>query len=156
MKKIIKCLVLFLFVLVISGCNSKLSYKESVCTLENDQSKSDYKAQTTYKIYSKNDIVKKVYSKETLKSNSKEILDYFKNLYEKQYDAQNKNYGGYKYSIKIDGNNLISDITIDYTKLDLDKFIKDNSAMKSYVNEENKLTVDGIIKMYESLGASCK
>lgn len=156
MKKIIKCLALFLFVLVISGCNSKLSYKESVCTLENDQSKSDYKAQTTYKIYSKNDIVKKVYSKETLKSNSKEILDYFKNLYEKQYDAQNKNYGGYKYSIKIDGNNLISDITIDYTKLDLDKFIKDNSAMKSYVNEENKLTVDGIIKMYESLGASCK
>ena len=36
------------------------------------------------------------------------------------------------------------------------KFIEDNSAMKSYVNKNNALTLEGAKVMYESLGASCK
>ena len=40
--------------------------------------------------------------------------------------------------------------------MDLDKFIEDNEAMKSFVNKDNKLTVDGVKAMYESIGATCK
>ena len=40
--------------------------------------------------------------------------------------------------------------------MDLAKYVKDNSAMKNYVNKDNKMLVDGLVKTYEALGATCK
>ena len=36
------------------------------------------------------------------------------------------------------------------------KYIDDNTAVKSYVNSDNKFTIDGIKSIYEAMGAICK
>ena len=40
--------------------------------------------------------------------------------------------------------------------MNLKKFVEDNASMKSYVNKDNKITLSGAKKLYESLGATCK
>ena len=45
--------------------------------------------------------------------------------------------------------------TFEVLKDDLDKFVKDNPAMKSYVDKDNNITLSGIKTMYESMGAKC-
>ena len=157
MKKVIKLLSLFIGIVFISGCSMPLvGQKVTKCTLDNDQSKSGYKIKSTYNIYYKNDIVYKVNTEEVLTSENTTILKYFEDLNKKQYEAQNNNYGGYTYNIKADKNILTTTVTIDYDKMNLEKFIKDNSAMKSYVNENNKITLKGAKQMYKSLGAKCQ
>lgn len=153
MKKFIKCIPLFAIILFVSGCAKT---QVTVCTNVNDQSKSGYKSTTTYKIYYKNDIVTKVDSEEILTSQNNTYIKYFEDLNKKQYETQNKAYGGYTYDVKAEKEKVISKLTIDYTKVNMNKFIEDNSAMKSYVNKDNKFTIDGAKTMYESLGATCK
>ena len=51
---------------------------------------------------------------------------------------------------------LLLNVTIDYNKFDMDKYIKDNTGIKKYVNKNNQYTLNGIIKMYENIGGSCK
>ena len=40
--------------------------------------------------------------------------------------------------------------------MDLDKFSKDQSSIKSAMNDNNELTLDGMKSMYKSLGATCE
>ena len=61
-------------------------------------------------------------------------------------------YGGYTYNSK---DKLELSVSIDYTVFDMNKFINNNAAMKDYVNKSNKLTIDGIIKMFEASGSTC-
>ncbi len=67
----------------------------------------------------------------------------------------NNKYGGYEYKIDINDNELNANITIDYTKYNMQKFVSDNVAMKEYVNENNELTLEGAKKYYESIGSKC-
>lgn len=157
MKKVIKLFIVFIGIIFISGCSVNLPNKKiSICTLENDQSKSGYKVSSTYKIYSKNDIVTKVNTEEILTSKNTTIIKYFEDLINKQYKELNNTYGGYTYNIKKDNDKIISTVNIDYSKMNLEKFINDNSAMKAYINKDKKMTLKGIQTMYESLGAKCK
>lgn len=145
-----------IFVLFKPEYNVINNYKITKCTLDNDQSKSDYKSITNYTIYSKNNVVKKVISKEVLTSKNTTIIMYFTDLLEKQYKSENDKYGGFSYDVSSKGDKVVSNVTIDYSKMDLDKYIKDNTAMKSYVNNDNNVTLSGIKTMYESLGAKCE
>ena len=157
MKRVFNLLVIFVEIIFISGCSVPLvGQKVTKCTLDNDQSKSGYKTLTTYNIYSKKNIVTKVSYEEVLSSENTTILKYFEDLNKKQFETQNNTYGGYTFDIKSEKNKVISKVTINYNKLNLEKFIKDNSAMKSYVNKDNKFTLEGAKTMYESLGAKCK
>lgn len=157
MKKVINLLVILVGVIFIAGCKYNLpGQKVTKCTLDNDQSKSGYKTIVTYNIYSKNDVVSKVSYEEVLTSENTTILKYFEDLNKKQFEQQNKTYGGYSFDVKAEKNKIISNVTINYSKLDMNKFIKDNSAMKSYVDENNKFTLKGAKTMYESLGAKCE
>ena len=83
-------------------------------------------------------------------------MSYFKEYVESTYKSMNDSYGGYDNKVTVDGNKLVSTTKIDYTKMDMEKFIKDNTAMKSYVNKNNQLKVEGVKKIYEQLGAVCK
>lgn len=152
MKKILCLLLIF----IITGCSCSKKYTTNTCELVIDQSANDYVTYKTYNIYSNKDIVDKVEIIEEVKSNKKEILDYFEEQFKKQYKEANKKYNGYKYNVKIKNSKVIAKVTINYKKLDMDKYIEDNSAIKSYVNNDNKITKDGAIKMYQSMGASCK
>ena len=157
MKKGIKLLSIFIGIIFIGGCSLPFVGQDvTKCTLDNDQSKSGYKVKSTYNIYSKNGVVSKVSTEEVLTSENTTILKYFEDLNKKQYEAQNKNYGGYNYDVKADKNTVTTTVTIDYKKMNLKKFIEENSAMKSYVNKDNKFTLKGAKTMYESLGAKCE
>lgn len=154
MKNIFKFLSVFVLVLLLTGCFDKKDV--SKCTLNNDQSASGYTINSTYNIYSTNGVVNSVETKEIVTSENTTILAYFEDLLKKQYEAANKSYGGYKFEVSKSDKKVTSTVSINYDKMDLAKFIKDNTAMKSYVNKSNKLTLEGAKKLYESLGATCK
>ena len=153
MKKI-KLFVVIMICFLVVGCGNKQVTK--TCTLVSDQSSNGYKSSTTYTIYSKNDIVTKVEQKEVIDSKKKEILDFYKDEYNSMYKKYNKTYGGYTYHVSINKNQLIFDVLIDYKEFDMDKYIRDNTGIKKFVNKDNQYTMDGIIKMYENIGGSCK
>ena len=155
MKKII---ILIIMITIVTGCScgKKEKLDKVTCELVSDQSASGYVAYNTYEIYSNKDIVRKVSVEEKYESKDKTILDYFEKELDRQYKNAKEQYKGYEYKIKKEDNSVVSNVKIDYKKVDLEKFIKDNPAMKSYANDKNELTKDGIIQMYKNMGAECK
>ncbi|HCJ32564.1 MAG TPA: hypothetical protein DHV70_06740 [Firmicutes bacterium] len=164
MKKGLKILFISLFVILISGCGNektnvntnKDTAKETIntCTLSSDQSSNGYTLSSNYEIHSKDGLVNSVTTKETVESDNEQVRSYFKKTLEDSYNTANESYGGYTYNVTEDGNKVISDVTIDYSKMNLDKFVNDNSQMKSYI-KNNKISLDGMKKIYEALGATC-
>lgn len=154
MKKFVKIAFAFMLVVLLTGCFGK--EKVAKCTLTSDQSSSGYKIKSEYNMYYSGDIVNKVVTTETVESKNNTILAYFEKQLKTQYKSNNDNYGGYKYEITNKDGKVVSKVTIDYSKMNMTKFVKDNPAMKSYVNKSNKLTVKGVKSMYQSLGATCE
>lgn len=153
MKKILSVLSLCMIVGIISGCGDK---KERTISCDLSQTLAAYELKSNYKIYATGDVVNKVETVETVTSSDESILDTFETSLNTQYETANKTYGGYTYKITNSDSKVESKVTIDYSKVDMDKMIKDNTAMKSYVNGKNRLTVDGALKIYEALGAVCE
>ncbi len=156
MKKFIKVLIVALCALLLAGCSSKEEKVVKTCTLTSDQSASGYKLNSTYKIYATNDAVTKVETTEVVTSDNEAIRDYFVSTLETSYKTAEQTYGGYTYKVTDEYNKVTSTVTIDYNKMNLERFIEDNSAMKAYVNKDNKITLAGAKKIYESLGATCE
>ena len=155
MKKGLKLLLISLFVIILSGCNNSSKEVVKTCKLTADQSSNGYVLNSNYEIHSKDGLVDNVVTKETVESDNEQIREYFKNTLEKSYKTANESYGGYTYKVTEDDNKIISDVTIDYSKMDLDKFVKDNSQIKSYIKNK-KITLEGMQKIYEALGATCE
>ena len=153
MKKIFKISFVFMLAILLTGCKKQVVTK---CSLSSDQSPSGYTIETNYQIYSIDNEVNKVKSIEVVESKNKTVLSYFKKQLEEQYKSYNKEYGGYEYNITNKDGKVTVDLTIDYTKMDITKFVNDNPAMKEYVNKDNKITLKGIKAMYNSIGATCK
>ena len=149
-------LVLAIFIITLCLCGCKEKTKISNCSLVSDQSASGYKLESNYKIYSTNNFVDKVVLKQVINSKDKKDLDSFKTSITNQYKNNNKLYNGYTFDIKEKDNKLNINVTIDYTKVDLKKFTQDNVSMKEYVNKDYKITLDKIIKLYESSGMKCE
>ncbi len=159
MKKILEFVLLIIVSLTLNGCGcSKKKDKEIIttCSLISDQSASGYKLETEYKIYSKKDIVTKIKSKTTIASEQEQVLKRFEEDYKKQYEKNKNTYGGYDYDLKINKDTLVLNLSIDYSKYDMNKFVEDNVAMKEYVDKDNKFTLEGAKKYYNSVGANCK
>lgn len=154
MKKFVKLTFALMLVVLLTGCLGK--NKVTKCTLNSDQSASGYKIKSEYNMYTSGDIVTKVVTTETVESKNNTILAYFEKQLKTQYKTNNDKYGGYTYKITNKDGKVVSEVTIDYSKMNLNKFVKDNPAMKSYVNKSNKLTTKGVKSMYQSLGATCE
>ena len=154
MKKGLKILFISLFVILISGCGKSNKEVVSTCTLSSNQSSNGYKISSNYEIHSKDGLVNSVTTKETVESDNEQVRSYFKMTLEDSYNTANESYGGYTYNVTEDGNKVISDVTIDYSKMNLEKFVNDNSQMKSYI-KNNRISLDGMKKIYEALGATC-
>ena len=153
-KKLSLVLAIFIITLCLCGCKEKT--KITNCSLVSDQSASGYKLESNYKIYSTNNFVDKVVLKQVINSKDKKVLDSFKTSITNQYKNNNKLYNGYTFDINEKDNKLNINVTIDYTKVDLKKFTQDNVSMKEYVNKDYKITLDKIIKLYESSGMKCE
>ena len=147
--------VVILLIIIISIFIMIFGSKKTICTNSSNQSKNGYKLDTKYVIYSNWNNVKTIKITEIITSKDKKVLDKFKQQLEKQYSSNKDTYGGYQYKIIIKDNQLIGNTTIHYNEFDMKEFIKNNEAMKSYT-KNNKLTLDGARKMYESTGATCK
>lgn len=153
MNKILMIIVLGGLVLLTSGCDES---KEISCTLERNDKINNYSLKATYNIKANNNVVSSVQTTEEVKSNDKSILQTFEEQYNSTYEAMNKAYGGYKYEIKKSNNKIISNVKINYNKLDLDTLAKDEPTMKNIMNDKNEIALTKLQKQYESMGATCK
>lgn len=153
-KKIPIILVCMTIALILVGCGPQ--EKTFTCTLYKKDVINNYELNSTYKVYVKGDTVNKVETTEIVKSNDKSKIDYFEETLEKTYKAMDKAYGGYENKIKKEDLKLTSVTVVDYNNMNIDQLIKDDSSMKSIVNKNKKITVDGIKNIYEQLGAECE
>lgn len=155
MKKIYGILIVVGFVFLgLVGCSNDKEVL-TTCTLTQTNEEQGFKLNATYNVYSKNDLVDHVVTKEIVTSNTKSILEYYKNYAIDNYDKMNKAYGGYTYSSDMTDNQLTVDTTIDYTKMDLKKFASDNPGIDSYFKDD-KITLEGVLSIYKQIGATCE
>ena len=143
-------IVLLLLLLILQNIN-----KTVTCSSTSDQSKNGYILSTEYVIKSKNKIVKSVNIKETITSKDEKLLSNFEKQFKEQYEYNKKAYGGYKFKVTNKNGKVTTNVEIDYSKFDMEKFTTNNVAMKQYT-KNNKLTLEGAKKLYESTGATCK
>ena len=157
MKKVFYGFVGALFLLVIVGCGTTGKTNKLTCTLTKDDTANGYKLESTYNISAKDNIVQKVDTKEVVVSDNATILSTFETQLNSTYKHMSETYNGYDYSITNDGKQVISDVHIDYTTLDLVKLASDDKEIKQQLmNNENKITLSKIKKLYTSMGANCK
>ena len=154
MKKGLYSIVICAIFIVFTGCGDK--DLQTKCSITSDNVISGYKLEATYNIYGSNGVVNKVKTKEVYTSDDASIITYFEDQLKSSFEAMDLAYGGYKYDITKTANSITSDVTIDYTKMDMTKLLKDQSVMKKYTNKNNKITIEGIKELYQSMGATCE
>lgn len=156
MKRDLKILLVLPLVFLMVGCGTNKKEIVSHCTLTSTDNTNGYQLNSSYDVYSTNNEVSKVVTEEVVTSDNDSILTYFEEYLKKTYDTQNSTYGGTTNEVtKVEGK-VTSKTTIDYTKMDLEKYVKDNSALSNYMNKDNKLTKDGILSIYKAMGATCE
>lgn len=151
MKKIL-LLVVPMFVLCLTGCEEKEG--EIVCNGGSKDVINGYEIDSKYVITYKGDYVTMVESKETVESDLDSVLSYFDETLNETYEKMDDTYGGYTYKITKEADKVISDVTIDYSDMDIKQLVKDQPTYKAFVKND-KLLVDGIITIYESMGITC-
>lgn len=156
MKKALKILSVLLVVVILCGCEGTTKEKIVKCSTSKNDVVNGYELKSSYVIYTKGDVVNKVKTTEIVTSNTDSILGYFETSLNSAYEKYSNQYGGYSYKVTKEENKVIADVTIDYTKMDLDKFAKDNPSIKSAMTDDNKLTLEGVKAMYKALGATCE
>ena len=155
MKKIF--LAFSFVILLCTGCGTSSNEQKIMnCDLKSTNSVQGYTLTSKYTVYYTGDTVDSVETKEEVKSDEESILDYFEKTLNNTYTTANENYGGYDNNITRSDNTLTSVTKIDYNKMDMKKYVDDNTAVKSYVNSDYKFTLDGIKSIYELSGAICK
>ena len=155
MKKLQGFLIISFICLFLLGCTSTKEEK-MVCSLNTNDVVNKYELNATYTVTYVGKIVKNVDNKEIVTSNEQSILDYFENALETSYLTANETYGGYNYTVDRTSNTVTGAVKIDYTIMDLNKFVKDQPSLKSYVNSKNEMTIEGLKSLYTTLGATCK
>ncbi len=151
MKKLL--IIVPAILLCLTACGGKEGSVK--CTLESKDAVNNYSLAATYTINYKGELVESVDTVEEIVTEEKTILDTYETTLNDTYSKMQKTYGGYDYKITKDKDKLTSKVTIDYNKMDIDQFVKDQPALKNFV-KNSKLTVEGIQSMYETMGATCK
>ena len=154
MKKKIRLILVLCLCFLLTGCNAFL--KTTNCSSVSDQTVNGYKITTNYNIYSRWKNVKRVEITQIIESSDDQILKKFESNLKKQYKSYNAMYNGYKYKFSRKNGKLNVYLTINYEDFQMKKFLKDNEAMKKYVNQKNELTLDGAVSMYKASGVICK
>lgn len=149
-----KVLWLLPVLMLIAGCG-KVKTGTIACTLSQKDAINNFSTESTYNINYEGKYVTSVDTKEIVTSDSEEMLDLFVTELNKTYSAMDKEYGGYKYSVVKKDGKVTSTVTINYNKMDLEGLAKDTPALAKYIDGD-KIQVEGIKGIYESLGAGCK
>lgn len=155
MKKYFLALVAVSSLLVAAGCSGDKEQEVS-CTVSKNDTVNGYSLESTYDIYATNDVVKTVKTKEVVTSDKEEVRSLFEKQFKTTYEKMDKEYGGYDVKITNKDNKVTSDVTIDYTKVNLKKLTKDEPSMKNIMTDDKEFTLEGIKQLYESMGAICE
>lgn len=150
MKKFI--FILPVFLICLTGCGDETGSIE--CTLSTNDVINGYQLNSTYKINYKGDFAESVETTEIVTSDSTDTLDYFENYLNTTYQTFDDTYGGYTYKVTKEDGKVTSDVTIDYNEMDIEQYVEDQPSLKTYV-EDNKILKDGLISIYEDMGATC-
>ena len=159
-----KGLFLLSLLFLLTGCGEET--KEDViqevpkqatvhCELSSRDVINGYETTAEYTIYYTGDYVDKVDTVETIISDSTEILGTMEAYIDPTYDSMNNAYGGDTYEVKKEDGKVISNAEIDYTEMDLDRYVTDQPLMTNYV-KDGKFLLDGIVEIYEATGATCE
>ena len=156
MRKEIKtaCLITLL-AFGVTGCTKDETPKKITCTLENKNVVSNYTLNSTYNINYVGKTVKSVETVEKVTSTDENIIKTFESTFNETYSKLDKEYGGYVFEVKTENDSVTSTVSIDYSKMDLDKLVKDQPSMKDSMNEDNELLVSRLQESYEAMGATC-
>lgn len=139
--------VFLVFILLLTGCKSKYI----TCKIDIDNKVENYKQESVYKIYYKNNYATKIEKEDVYKSDEEDKIKYLKEINEL---LLNNYESGFTYDIADTKNKLTINTNIDVNKLDLKKLVLEGKIDKDYVHS-NKLTKTGLINLYESKGAKC-
>lgn len=98
--------------------------------------------------------VTNIRSNERITSDDSTALEMYKKSIEQNY-APFDEVEYYNYSVKIDGDTLISTTDIDYSKIDTNKVIAIDPSSSSLI-KNGKININNLKKAYESIGAICE
>ena len=146
MKKIIGLILVFF----LAGCSNKYIS----CDIEVENNVQNYNMTGSYKIYYKDNYVTKIEKNEKYISNDKDVISFFEESKNLEYDNLNDLYKGYTYSMKGYDTSVFVDVLIDMELVNLKQMVSDKQIDKDYVIN-GKLTTSGIVRFYESKGAIC-
>ena len=147
-KTILLGIILLIFV---TGCGTTKEEK-MVCT--RTATMNGMELDFRYEVYYQGNNVNKVKTREKVKSESDVTL---KNL-ESQAKTLYSNFDkikNYNYSVTIEDNTLISTTNINYQKINIDELLKIDSSINQLLNDNNKIDIEKITKVYEQTGATC-
>ena len=146
-----KYLLLFICLFCLTGCETNGTIN---CTLSSKDVINGYELQSNYKINYEGKYALNVETEEIVTSDSEEVLDYFEEQLNNSYKTLNETYGGYNFNISREDGKLTSKVSLDYSKMNVEQYVNDSPTLKEYT-EDNKLLKDGLVSLYESLGATC-
>lgn len=106
-----------------------------------------------YKLKFKNKNVTKLETEEIISSDDEELIETYKASIE-ELSTKYEELEHYKTNITTEDNKLIIKTIIDYSKIDMKKYLQIEGE-KTYI-KNNKLKIDEIKKIYERNGATCK
>lgn len=169
MKRVSKYLFVFLAgCLLVTGCSSTKEVKEEkqptsketqqetktmscTRTAKQDENTSfDLK----YTVKYTGNYVNSIASKEVVTSNDTNVLNQYKTQVESIYKPY-KDVDNYYYNVRIENNQLISETSIDYDKIDTDKMIEIDSANAQLI-KDGKISINDLKTVYASFGITCK
>ena len=168
MKRVSKYLmVLLLSMVLLTGCND--TKKENKDTNNNNEVKEEQKQMVCtrkatvtegvtldvkYTVDYTGEYINKVYSNEKVTSSNAQYLEAYKEQVDKIY-APYKNIEHYNTNVRIEGNTLISEATIDYDKIDTNKMLEVDSSLGQII-KDGKIKLADMKAMYTSIGAICE
>ncbi|MBR6948859.1 MAG: DUF1307 domain-containing protein [Bacilli bacterium] len=167
MKKIIKSIILVISVLLLTACGTEDMEKGITVSSKTDTSnkngtllcsrsaeaQNNAKASFIYEIDYKNGYITKLHSKEEITSSSDEVLD----TYEEAYRNIFKAYEDLKYydnNITRSKSSVVSDTTIDYSKVDIEK-LKEIEAQEDSIIKNGKVSLKDWLTFAETFGTTC-
>lgn len=151
MKAII--ITLIVSCLFLTGCSKEVDMSEKYLTCTINQEMDELILSAEYNIVYSNNIVSTIETIETLYSTDLELLEEYKIYLEEYYIASNE-IEYYENETYILDNTLFSISNIDYSQIDVEKFLESNDYLDGYFTD-NKLTIDTIKGLYLLLGATC-
>lgn len=154
-RKIMPLLLVSICLLTACTPKEERDYKLIKCTRKAQATTGDnVEINLSYKIYYKDDYVKKVIATDEVRSSDSGVIDEYASSYKKIYAS----YDGLKHfsnKITTTTNSMTSVTEIDYAHIDTDKLLEIEGKENNVVNEDGKVPLKDFIAFYEKYGAEC-